>query len=84
MLVYKCNYLTGADSLLFFTFATSFPHFEYAKHIQEIYTLYSRSEHVLLVKLKGHDNSEKIFRFSEQKEREGVGRRGRRKQRNKI
>lgn len=43
-------------SLTCLTFATSFPHFEYAKHMQEIYTLYSRSEHVLFVKLKGCDN----------------------------
>lgn len=49
--------------------------------MQEIYTLYSRSEHVLLVKLKGRDNRGKICRIFEQDEREGVGRR---KRRNKI
>lgn len=66
--------------LTFFTFATSFPHFEHAKHMQESIH-HSRSEHFFLVK---PNNREKIFRFSEQKEREGVGRRGRRNRRNKI
>lgn len=56
MLLHSCNYLTGAS--FFISSLLPSPTFENAKHIEEIYTVYSRSEHVLLVKLKGQDNRE--------------------------
>lgn len=67
----KLHVTTSLEVVSYFTFAISFsPTFEYAKDIEEIYTVYFRSEHVLLVKLKGQDTREKIFRFSEEEERE--------------
>lgn len=84
MLVYNCNYLTGAGSLSFLLLPTR-------SHILSMLSTCRKSIHYIpgvnmssLWSLKDMI-TEKIFSdFSEQEEREGVGRRGRRKRRNKI
>jgi len=76
MLVYSCNHLTGGSFLLSLLLPSHSPSFVHAKHIEEIYTVYCRSEHVLLVKLNGQDNRENIFRYSREEKRERIGKNG--------